>query len=150
MFGSKKEPDMFIISNGSKSWVEKSSSLYLPKTHEFLNDHKITIISARDLCFDDYPDQYQLWKIEAFKTLVKDHHINLAILTNLISIGDSNLEKEAATLFAKQFKKVVLKTVKFRDNPRPTELIKQMEIFTASCINIIDLAKTSTITMERQ
>ena len=46
----------------------------------------------------------------------------------MICLGDSNIEMEAAHSLGKEFQKCVLKTVKFRENPRPDELIKQLEL----------------------
>lgn len=60
-------------------------------TNKFFEEKKIPIISARNMCAEEYPDEFEKWKIEAFKTLTKDHKINRNILTNLMSIGDSNL-----------------------------------------------------------
>ena len=43
---------------------------------------------------------------------------------NLICLGDSNIEMDASHVLAKKFNKSLIKTIKFRENPRPEELIK--------------------------
>ena len=39
--------DVTIITNAAKGWVEYSSEKFMPKTFEFINKRKISIISAR-------------------------------------------------------------------------------------------------------
>ena len=45
--------------------------------------------------------------------------IYIKLITNLIVIGDSNIEMEAGTFLAKQFSTCLVKTVKFKENPKP-------------------------------
>lgn len=62
------------------------------------------------------------------------------IITNLISVGDSNFEMDALHVMGKQFAQAptlfeslrvsnwpqaLVKTIKFRENPSPEELLKQ-------------------------
>ena len=44
----------------------------------------------------------------------------------MICVGDSNIEIEAAHCLGKEFDKVVIKTIKFRENPKPDEMVKQI------------------------
>jgi hypothetical protein len=46
------------------------------------------------------------------------------VTTNLISLGDSHIEMEAAMNLGKFFEYALLKTIKFRESPKPDELIK--------------------------
>lgn len=52
----------------------------------------------------------------------------IKLVTNLICIGDSNIEMEAAHSLSKEFEHSLVKTIKFRENPKPEELIKQQEL----------------------
>lgn len=45
-------------------------------------------------------------------------------ITNIIAIGDSNIELEAAYNLACQYTTAFIKTIKFRECPSPAELIK--------------------------
>ena len=46
------------------------------------------------------------------------------VLTNLIALGDNVFEIEAAYILGAQFKSAFIKTVKFRQSPSTSELIK--------------------------
>lgn len=52
----------------------------------------------------------------------------LQLITNLICLGDSNIEIEAAHVLAKGFSQSLIKTIKFRENPKPEELTKQQDL----------------------
>jgi hypothetical protein len=45
-------------------------------------------------------------------------------MANVICLGDSHIEMEAAHLMAKHFDSAIVKTIKFKEHPRPDELIK--------------------------
>ena len=49
---------------------------------------------------------------------------DLDIMTNIICIGDSRIEMEEANILSKTFQQPMLKTIKFRESPKPDELIK--------------------------
>ena len=49
-------------------------------------------------------------------------------VTNVIALGDSDFEIEAAHILGKQFKKAFIKTVKFRQMPNLTELNNQIKL----------------------
>lgn len=84
------------------------------------------MLSARQGYEEQFPGDCHRWKIEAFKNIKKNFDEN--IITNLICLGDSNIEMEAAHALAKQFNQVLIKTIKFRENPKPDELVKQQEL----------------------
>lgn len=50
--------------------------------------------------------------------------LEISAITNLVCIGDSNVEIDAGKHLATQFPTAMIKTVKFRENPSPDELIK--------------------------
>lgn len=43
---------------------------------------------------------------------------------NILCLGDNQLEIDAANVLASRFTNSLLKTVKFREYPRPNELVK--------------------------
>ena len=45
-------------------------------------------------------------------------------MTNLICLGDQNYEIDAAHVLASQFTFALTKTIKFREDPMPDELVK--------------------------
>jgi hypothetical protein len=65
---------------------------FMPKLVELFD--KITIISARAQYEHRFPNDVPKWKIYAFLDTQKD--IDGALITNLIALGDSNMELDAA------------------------------------------------------
>ena len=62
---------------------------------------KVIIISARVDFEDMYPFDTYKWKECAFQKLWRDHTLlDRAAITNLIAMGDSDYEMEAARLFS--------------------------------------------------
>ena len=55
-------------------------------------------------------------------------NLDEASITNIIALGDSNIEIEAAHHLAMKFSKALIKTVKFREFPKPNELVKQLNL----------------------
>lgn len=49
-------------------------------------------------------------------------------ITNLIALGDNIFEIEAAYILGNQYKQAYIKTVKFRQTPTTSELIKQIKL----------------------
>ena len=67
------------------------------------------------------------------------------MITNLICVGDSNIEMDAAHTLGKEFSQSIVKTIKFRENPKPEELIKQQDLVTSKLKEIYDNPKNLTI-----
>lgn len=83
----------YIITNAAEGWVEASAEKFLPRVFAELQSN-VTIISARSKYEDLYPDDFQQWKLEAFmeaRAVLDDD-----ALTNIVAIGDNDVEIEAA------------------------------------------------------
>lgn len=52
-------------------------------------------------------------------------------ITNIIVLGDNQFEIQAAHILGEQFKQALIKTIKFKSDPIPIELIKQLKIVDA-------------------
>jgi hypothetical protein len=87
----------FIITNAMKGWVEYSSNMWIPSVATILQ--RISIVSARAEYESKYPDNYHQWKIEAFLEMTKT--FDTGTITNLICLGDSMIEIDAAHILAK-------------------------------------------------
>eukprot|EP00392_Amoebophrya_sp_AT5.2_P012659 g12766.t1 len=136
----------FIITNAMKGWVEYSASKYVPRLLPTLQ--KLTIISARGNYEHAFPGNYGQWKIEAF--LEVQRQLNSQIITNLVSLGDSNMEMEAVHVMGKEFAQALIKTIKFRESPTPEELVKQLELVAQKFEKIILNARNLKIGLERK
>lgn len=71
------------------------------------------------------------------------------MVTNLICIGDSQFEIEAAQVLARRFKQALIKTIKFRENPRPDEMVKQQDLVAEKFDQIFTSFRNLTIRLEK-
>ncbi len=58
-------------------------------------------------------------KFKMFMKLKEDPNLNFSSLTNLIVIGDSMFEMDAAKKFGKKLEQCYIKTIKLNENPKP-------------------------------
>ena len=127
---------VFIVTNGAPGWVELSSTKYYPKTSKILQ--KIKVISARGLCERKYPGDIRQWKKIAFEYALETlEDINKNIVTNILCMGDSNMEMEAAYYLKECFPNAYLKTIKFKECPTHIELEKELKIINTQFDSII-------------
>lgn len=115
----------FVITNAEEGWVQESAAEYIPEVLDVLTNHKVRVISART-----NNEQYEVdqWKINAF--LGVQQSLNSNVLTNLMSMGDSNFERDAAWVMAEKFAQVRVKTLKFYGRPSPEQLLRQLRLVT--------------------
>jgi len=136
----------FIITNAMNGWVEYSSAKWVPDLLPVLQ--KIRVISARTKFEQHFPGEVSQWKIQAF--LEVQRQLDSQIITNLISIGDSNFEMDAVHVMGKEFAQALIKTIKFRENPSPEELLKQLELVAQKFEKIVENARNLKIGLERK
>eukprot|EP00742_Colponemidia_sp_Colp-10_P005505 GILJ01005882.1.p1 GENE.GILJ01005882.1~~GILJ01005882.1.p1 ORF type:complete len:355 (+),score=34.05 GILJ01005882.1:147-1211(+) len=136
----------FIITNAMTGWVEYSASKYLPAITPLLS--KVKVISARGAWEERFPGNYHQWKAQAFLEVQKT--FDSEIIANLLCLGDSNVEMDAIHLMGKCFSQALIKTVKFRENPTPDELVKQLELVAQKFDKICNSARNLTIRLERK
>ena len=138
--------DVYIITNAGLGWVEYSSQKFYPKVFEILP--KIKIISARGQWEKEYPGDSRKWKIQTFLSLQKE--MNTKLVTNIICLGDSLFEMEAGRILANCFSEAFVKTIKFKEGPKPDELYKQLLLVTNQFISICSAVKNLTIRVEKK
>jgi len=138
----------FIVTNASHNWVETSSEKYLPMTYEVLRKNEISVISARAKYERLFPNEPKRWKQEAFVELKAN--LMGSVLTNIICIGDSTLELEAAQHICSALSQAILKTIKFKQAPRIEELVKQQEVVLEKFDQIYMTLRSLTIKVEKK
>merc|ERR1711988_1713218 len=136
----------FIITNAMEGWVEYSSAKYVPGLVPTLQ--KVQVISARAGHERQFPGNYQEWKIQAFLKIQRT--LNIDIITNLISLGDSNFEMDAVHVMGEKFDQALVKTIKFREGPSPEELVKQLELVNQKFERIVQNPRNLKIGLERK
>jgi len=138
--------DTYIITNAAPGWVEYSAERFYPSVKKILD--KITIISARGDYENKYPGDSRMWKIQAFLNMQK--YFNYNLVTNIICLGDSFIEMEAAHVLASKFTQAFIKTIKFRESPKPEELNKQLYLVADQFPIIYSTVKNLTIRVEKK
>ncbi|EGR31315.1 protease sohb, putative, partial [Ichthyophthirius multifiliis] len=121
--------------------------MFLNQTYQVIQENNIKVISARSRYENYFPNECYQWKIEAFKDLQKFH--DKQIVTNLVCLGDSHIEMQAAQQLGKQFQQILVKTVKFKEYPRIDELIKQLQLVKDNFEYVFYEFKNLTIKLEK-
>lgn len=143
---AKRMGQTFIITNAMSGWVEYSAAKWAPNLLDTLQ--RVRVISARTKFEPEFPGEVSKWKESAFLEVQKQ--LDNEIITNLISVGDSNFEMDALHVMGKQFAQALVKTIKFRENPSPEELLKQLELVTQKFEKIVENARNLKIGLERK
>ena len=138
--------DVYIITNAAPGWVEFSAKKYYPSASQYLG--KVEVISARGKYDRIYPGDSRQWKLHAFIDSLKDYNKNL--VTNLLCFGDSIIEIESTHNLAARFSNVFIKTVKFKENPLPGELHKQLSLVIERFPQIYSSVKNLDIRVEKK
>lgn len=138
--------DVFIITNAAPGWIEYSAEKYYPSIKEILK--KVNIISARGEYEKEFPGDSRMWKIQAFLNMQKN--FDSCLITNIICFGDSFIEMEAAQILASKFSKAFIKSIKFRENPKPDELHRQICLVYDQFLSIYSSIKNLTIRVEKK
>lgn len=117
--------NVMIITNAMPEWVNTSAEI-LPKTKKIIK--KIKIVSARQ----NYQDTCKItdWKKMAFKKENNKRYINV------LSIGDALYEYNALVNLHEKTNNVLLKSIKFVNDPSDTVLLDQLQVLNNSIKNI--------------
>lgn len=138
--------ETLIITNAMDDWVESSAKKFLPSLLPGLQ--AIEVISARQRYEAQYPMQVSKWKREAFLDVRRKR--NLDSVTNFIAIGDSVFEMDAAIGVGEVFPNAIVKTVKFRPDPSPEELRKELELAYRRLVYIVESGRDLQVAIERR
>ena len=138
--------DTYIITNSEPGWVEYSCKRFFPNVCDLLT--KIKIISARGLYERRFPNNFKTWKNMAFNDIIKNYDLGLP--SNIICMGDSTYEMEAAHGLANKFPDGFIKAIKFKEFPKIEELISQLNLILDKFDFIYSACKNWTITIDKK
>jgi len=145
---------VFIVTNAETGWVQLSAQKFMPGLVPLLS--KVKIISARSTYEHAHPDSPVKWKYCAFQDALSGVFGRLESKTqkNIISFGDSHVEREAVRAVTRGLANVKTKSVKFAERPSMEQLRRQIELVT-NCFNYIylhdgDLDLQLTVTVSQQ
>jgi hypothetical protein len=136
----------YIVTNAQGGWVEYSAAAWAP--HLLPTLRSVPVISARDRFEASFCGDVAQWKVQAF--LEVQQQMDPGIITNLLVLGDSNYEMEAARVMSGKFQEVLLKTVKFQPLPNPVDHLKQLELVADKFERIVGTAKGMKVSLERK
>jgi hypothetical protein len=115
---------VYIITNSETGWVYLSSHKFLPQSSNIL-DH-ITVISGNSTYSGSYPGDYVLWKYLSMKDCLSVNNFHRYSLLNIISIGDSDVEKNAVHKLVNDYSNCCIKNIKFIEKPSCEVLINEI------------------------
>jgi hypothetical protein len=124
-----------IVTNAETGWVQMSAQKFIPAVVPLLD--KVKVVSARSTYESSFPDCPLKWKFYAFQEkLSKTFAPDLKSEKNVISFGDSHVEREAVRAVTKGFTNTRTKSVKFAERPSMEQLRRQIELVT-NCFHYI-------------
>lgn len=121
-----------IVTNAEEGWVQLSGRRFMPNLIQFLTQHHIKVISARSAYETAYPDMPSSWKTAAFISEVSDTNRNILVL------GDSLSERDAAHALAGRLPEACIKSVKLVERPNVAQLQRQIQLLYRSFRDLRD------------
>jgi hypothetical protein len=106
----------------------------MPAVVPFLS--KVNVLSARSTFENRYPDSPLKWKFFAFQQQLQPAFYKVRMNKNIISFGDSHVEREAVRAVTRGISNTKCKSVKFAERPTIEQLRRQIELV-VNCFNYI-------------
>jgi hypothetical protein len=141
--------NVHIVTNSLPAWLHYTARAFLPHTLKLIDAFQVQITSARATFEDIFPADPQRWKTEAFAELFAGVERRTVAL-NLVCIGDSRYEMEAADRASACFEKRFVKTVKLKEKPQLEELSKQLLLVEESLRDLVRQTKSMSIRLEKK
>lgn len=129
---SLKYGNVKIVTNAEEGWVQLSGRRFMPNLITFLQQHHIKVISARSAYESAYPDLPSSWKTAAFISEVSENNRNILVL------GDSLSERDAAHALAGRLPDACIKSVKLVERPNVAQLQRQIQLLYRSFRDLRD------------
>jgi len=115
-----------IITNAETGWVQMSAQKFIPAVVPFLN--LVTVLSARSTHEAQFPDSPIKWKTTAFHETITKSLTRMDLTKNVISFGDSHVEREAVREVTRGWECTRTKSVKFHERPSMEQLRRQLDL----------------------
>lgn len=127
-----------VVTNAETGWVQLSAQKFMPGLVPLLS--KVTVLSARSTYEPMHPDSPLKWKFFAFQEKLAMHYgmdyKPAGPKKNVISFGDSHVEREAVRAVTRSMAATRCKSVKFAERPSTEQLRRQLELVT-NCFHYI-------------
>lgn len=118
--------EVYIVTNAETGWVQLSAKKFMPGLLPVLG--KMTVISARSTYERMHPDNPLKWKYCAFQDALGSAYGSMDTVNrkNILSFGDSHVEREAVRAVTRGYDNVRMKSVKFQERPTMEQLRRQL------------------------
>jgi len=123
--------DVHVVTNAETGWVQLSAKKFLPGVVSLLD--QVKVLSARSTYETMFPDSPVKWKFCAFQEKLFSENKSPK---NVISFGDSHVEREAVRAVTRGLPNTKTKSVKFAEKPSMEQLRRQLELVT-NCFQYI-------------
>mmetsp|Transcript_100046 Transcript_100046/g.254387 ORF Transcript_100046/g.254387 Transcript_100046/m.254387 type:complete len:273 (+) Transcript_100046:50-868(+) len=140
---AKRLGSVYIITNAEEGWVQHSAQTFMPAV--LLALEGVNIVSARTRFELQCPNLQCVWKKRAFLELRK--HIDSTRPVDVIAIGDMPYEIAAAKALGRKLPNARVKTVKFRTDPTPRALLKEVRYVAKELERIVNLPASVDLVM---
>jgi len=120
--------EVFVVTNAETGWVQMSAQKFLPGVVPMLE--QVNVLSARSTFEALFPDCPIKWKYCAFVRHLTPLLANPTTRKNVLSFGDSHVEREAVRLATRDCESTRTKSVKFAERPSLEQLRRQIELVT--------------------
>jgi hypothetical protein len=145
--------DVHVITNAETGWVQLSAQKFIPGVVPLLS--KVKVLSARSTYESMFPESPLKWKFYAFQEKLSSLFAECKTSKNIISFGDSHVEREAVRAVTRGLPNTRTKSVKFAERPSMEQLRRQIELVT-NCFQYIhnhegdlDLQLTVTVNVQQ-
>jgi len=123
-----------LVTNAMESWVQETARRFLPRLVPLLE--RLPIVYARKNWERHWPRDTFAWKRECFREVLHDE---LGSDLNLLVIGDSFSEIRAAEALQEYLGlSALVKTVKFKAMPSPTDLLGELRMILPELSRLVE------------
>jgi len=131
---AKNYGDVHVVTNAETGWVQLSAKKFIPGVVPLLEE--VSVLSARSAYEPLFPESPLKWKFYAFREKLCDLFTKVHYHKNIISFGDSHVEREAVRAVTRGLPNTKTKSVKFAEKPSMEQLRWQLELVT-NCFQYI-------------
>jgi len=118
--------EVYIVTNAETGWVQLSAKKFMPGLLPVLE--KLTVISARSTFEKIHGNNPLKWKFCAFQDALNHAYGSMDTVArkNILSFGDSHVEREAVRAATRGYENVRMKSIKFQERPTMEQLRRQL------------------------
>jgi hypothetical protein len=128
--------EVVIVTNAEECWVQMSAQKFMPELIPILQT--IPIISARTAYEESFPTNPYMWKYQAMKKFIDDKKFSPYCKKNIVSFGDSVIERESSRKVSKLFPNTISKSVKFTEKSEINVLKGQIDLLKSSIKYLVE------------